>query len=323
MPIDPREFRTALSAFATGVTVITARDPAGSIVGVTANSFNSVSLDPPLVLWSLSRGSRRIDAYRTAEYFAVNVLSADQVSLANRFAKSREDTFDGVEYTLGAGDAPLLEGCAARFQCRKSFEYEGGDHLIFVGEVQAFDNSGRSALVFHKGSYAVSEPHPAAIAGARQGAAGGFIDDYLDYLLTHAAHAFKRQFQPLVDRAGHDMFEWFVLANLSDRDDQTLQELTRETLMSEEMLIGVLRRMEARDLVTGRTDEWDGYRERFRLTHHGSERVVALLAAAKAHEADALGEFSADEARALKDALRRLLGWLRSARATAPGATEH
>ena len=159
-------------------------------------------------------------------------LSRRAWKLSNHFATQRDDKFAEIMFDNGAGDAPLLDGCAARFQCKKSFTYEGGDHLIIVGEVIQFDNTGRPALLYHEGHYAVSEAHPVAEAKrAEQGARGGFVDDYLDYLLIHASAKFQKNFQPLIDKAGLNHYQWRVLASLSDRDDQDISELCDMTLI--------------------------------------------------------------------------------------------
>jgi len=150
---DHPGFRHALGVFATGVTVVTTKEPAGTYKGLTVNSFSSVSLDPPLVLWSLARNSANMPAFASAAHFAVNVLAADQESLSSHFAISGDDRFDGVPFDEGLGGAPLLAGCVARFQCETRHRHEGGDHLIFVGEVLAFDTDDRPALLFHKGVY--------------------------------------------------------------------------------------------------------------------------------------------------------------------------
>ena len=113
-----RQFRDALAQFATGVTVIAARRPDGRYAGFTANSFNSVSLDPPLVVWSLNRRAESLAAYEKAERYAINVLAHDQIELARRFSRPHTDRFDGVAFRLGAADAPLIEGCIAWFECR-------------------------------------------------------------------------------------------------------------------------------------------------------------------------------------------------------------
>ena len=152
---DQTELRSALGSFATGVTIITTRGADGRDYGLTANSFNSVSLDPPLVLWSLNRNSASLAAFMASESFAVHVLAADQQPLSNRFARKGEDKFAGLSLARGLDGAPLLEGCAARFECRSRHRYEGGDHWIFVGEVAAFRHCHKPPLVFHGGRYEV------------------------------------------------------------------------------------------------------------------------------------------------------------------------
>jgi 3-hydroxy-9,10-secoandrosta-1,3,5(10)-triene-9,17-dione monooxygenase reductase component len=151
--LDARAFRTALGAFVTGVTIITTTDSNGTPVGLTANSFNSVSLDPPLVLFSLGLDSTSLDAFRQAEWWAVHVLSAGQEQLSNQFARRDGDKFKDVPTQKGPGGIPLLEGFAARFICRATFEYEGGDHAIFLGEVREFDQAGLPPLIYHQGRY--------------------------------------------------------------------------------------------------------------------------------------------------------------------------
>src|SRR5688572_10973088 len=122
-------FRHALGAFTTGVTIITTVDADGADVGMTANSFNSVSLTPPMVLWSLGRSSTNIVAFLRAKHFAVHVLASDQHALALRFSKRGIDRFEGLTLDRGPDGIPLLEGAAARFECRTVSQYEGGDHV--------------------------------------------------------------------------------------------------------------------------------------------------------------------------------------------------
>jgi len=151
--VDQRAFRDALGSFVTGVTIVTTRDPAGADIGLTANSFNSVSLDPPMVLWSLALNSSNLPAFRTAQWWAVHILASEQEPLSGRFAQRGIDKFAGLALARGPGDIPLLEGCAARFICRQAYEYEGGDHAIFVGQVLEFDRAGRPPLIYHEGRY--------------------------------------------------------------------------------------------------------------------------------------------------------------------------
>lgn len=151
---DAREFRAALGCFATGVTIITTRAPDGTPIGVTANSFNSVSLDPPMVLWSLAKKAWSLPAFLQSRHWAVHVLAADQVALSNRFACAAADKFAGLVLEISEQGLPLLQGCAARFECSTAFHREGGDHIIIVGDVQRFERAQRTPLVFLSGKYA-------------------------------------------------------------------------------------------------------------------------------------------------------------------------
>lgn len=150
---DSSTFRRTLGMFATGITVITARAADGSLIGLTVNSFNSVSLTPPLIVWSLGNNSAVREVLEGCEYYAVNVLADDQEALSNLFASKAADRFAGVEWEAGLGGAPILAGCAAVFECRNSLRHPGGDHVIFIGEVERCDRSEREPLVFFNGRY--------------------------------------------------------------------------------------------------------------------------------------------------------------------------
>ena len=154
-----QEFRAALGMFATGVTIVTARTADGQVIGLTANSFNSVSLDPPLVLWSLAQAAASLEAFRAGSHYAVNVLAADQKPLAERFALRGADRWAGVKFAEGMGGAPLLAGACATFECFNRSRYEEGDHVIFVGEVERCSwRKGASPLLFHGGRYYTEHP---------------------------------------------------------------------------------------------------------------------------------------------------------------------
>ena len=152
-PIDPALLRRALGAFVTGVTVVTTRTPGGDPTGITVNSFNTVSLSPPLVIWSLSLRAACFDAFVQSSHFAVNVLGAHQMALSERFATTGGDKFAGVAWRKAHADMPLLDGTAASFICRNFQRLPGGDHLIFVGEVVAFEQGTRAPLVYANGGY--------------------------------------------------------------------------------------------------------------------------------------------------------------------------
>lgn len=150
--IDPRDFRRALGCFATGVAVVTTIDAAGRPLGLTINSFTSVSMTPPLVSWNLQAGSPSLAAFADAPMFAISILAADQQDLCARFATPAEDKFTGVDVEFGLGGAPLLVGAVARFECRRAATLPGGDHVIFLGEVARYGWSERAPLLFCRGA---------------------------------------------------------------------------------------------------------------------------------------------------------------------------
>lgn len=148
----PGDLRAALGQFATGVTIVTTVGPQGQRIGLTANSFTSVSLEPPLVLWSLSKRSASLDTFRNAGRFAINVLASDQQELCRRFAQRMDgDRFEGVALTPSETGLPLIEGTLASFECTTHAQYEAGDHIVFLGQVQHYRAINGEALIFRAG----------------------------------------------------------------------------------------------------------------------------------------------------------------------------
>ncbi|WP_077037670.1 flavin reductase family protein [Pelomonas sp. KK5] len=297
-----REFRDALGSFATGVTVITARAADGSPVGLTANSFNSVSLDPPMVLWSLARQARSLPVFQQATHWAVHVLAAEQEALSNRFARAGEDKFAGLELDTDAAGVPLLKGCAARFSCRTAIQHEGGDHLIFVGEVTAFERStGRAPLVFHAGRYALAAHNDPTLPQPRSARlAGSFDEDFLGYLLGRAHFQFFRQFRVHAEAQGIGDAEWFVASTLSLKAGLDEAAIDAAIAYSLGGPCGpALAALRAKGWV-----EQDG-EGLYRLSEDGHRRALQLVAAAKALEADVLGAIGYDRGAVLKTLLRR------------------
>jgi flavin reductase (DIM6/NTAB) family NADH-FMN oxidoreductase RutF len=151
---DPREICRALGLFATGVTIVTTKAGAGEPIGLTCNSFSSVSLSPPLVLWSLSLRSPNLANFLQATHFAVNVLAHDQIPLAKRFAQPISHKFEGVPHVFSTYGSPLIDHGAAQFECRTEARHYSGDHVIFIGHVLQYRFSERAPLVFFRGRYA-------------------------------------------------------------------------------------------------------------------------------------------------------------------------
>jgi len=148
---DAKDFRSALGCFPTGVCLITALGPDGRRVGLTANSFSSVSLDPPMVLWSLARTASSAPVFRDAEHFVINVLAAGDDELSSHFARPGADKFAKYAERFTGG---VLQGAVATFECHSRHRYYGGDHIIIIGVVERYAHDGRAPLVFHRGSYA-------------------------------------------------------------------------------------------------------------------------------------------------------------------------
>jgi flavin reductase (DIM6/NTAB) family NADH-FMN oxidoreductase RutF len=155
---DTRDLRNALGAFGTGVTIITARSREGKLVGMTANSFTSVSLDPPLVLWSASLYMDSLPAFQEGSHFVVNILAHDQIPLSQHFARKHDDKFAETDHIVSECGAPVIIGAAAHFECKNEFRHYGGDHIIFIGRVERYAYTNRPTLLFCRGKYMRGEP---------------------------------------------------------------------------------------------------------------------------------------------------------------------
>jgi flavin reductase (DIM6/NTAB) family NADH-FMN oxidoreductase RutF len=167
---DPRDLRRALGQYATGVTVVTTEDAAGNRYGMTANSFTSVSINPPIILWAAAKSSPSMPAFEAATHFAVNVLASDQHHLSRQFSISGADKFEGVPLVAPEQVAnpatddvvhpPILDGTVAHFVCRTRQRVDAGDHVVFFGDIESYDAPGGEPLVFHSGFYRLATKHP-------------------------------------------------------------------------------------------------------------------------------------------------------------------
>jgi 3-hydroxy-9,10-secoandrosta-1,3,5(10)-triene-9,17-dione monooxygenase reductase component len=227
LAVDPRRFRDVLGSFTTGVTIVTATNGEGILAGVTANSFTSVSLDPPLVLWSLARSSQSLKVFETCDHWAVHILSHEQDALSGRFARRGDNKFDGLDYEGGIGGTPLLKGCTARLQCRVRNRYDGGDHVILVGEVLSLEHNDTPPLVYQSGSYAIATrkesadiPLPRTAGAARNRE----IESSIGYLLASAYLQFYARIRAYATSRGLNEAELFVLSALAARDGRSIEE---------------------------------------------------------------------------------------------------
>ena len=301
---DTRAFRNALGHFATGVTIITAADSAENRVGVTANSFSSVSLNPPLVLWSLGKKSGTLPIYVESEHFIVNILADNQIELSNHFARPGvEDKFAGLDIRPGISGVPMIPDCAAYFQCQKRFTYEGGDHLIFVGEVLDFQTTEKSGLLYHQGQYAVSERHPQSSSNGSASLEDSFVQGYLDYLLSQTANAFEKQFQEELDRSDVSRYEWRILSCVSEYAGRGFDELAALTIIERGRLETIVKDMVKKNWLRLENDE----QVSLFVEEPGMQKLVPLMASAKAHEASVMVDYSSAERDRLKAILHSIL----------------
>jgi len=301
---DSRAFRRALGNFATGVTVVTAAGASGRKVGVTANSFNSVSLEPALILWSIDKRSTSHEVFEEASHFAVNILAADQIELSNNFARPKDDRFAGIDYQQGAGGAPLLADCSARFQCEKFQQLDGGDHWILVGKVVAFDDFGRSPLLYHQGAYSMVLPHTRMTQRAEGQAPSshfqGRLQHNLYYLMTQALRAYQGDYQPRQLSTGLRTSEARMLMVLENDAGLSLNDLQREVAMPAREIDEAVANLKRKGLIAD--DEG-----RVRLSVKGVDETEALWTIAREQQDKVFGQFSEEQLDTFKTVLTAII----------------
>lgn len=301
---DTRAFRRALGNFATGVTVVTASDPSGRQVGVTANSFNSVSLDPPLVLWSIDKRSSSHEVFEEASHFAVNVLAADQIDLSNNFARPKDDRFAGIDYEKGVGGSPVLADCAARFHCEKYQQLDGGDHWILIGKVLAFDDLGRAPLLYHQGAYSMVLPHT-RMTKREEGQPPssnfqGRLSHNLYYLMTQALRAYQASYQPRQLCTGLRTSEARMLMVLENDAGLSLADLQREVAMPAREIEEAVANLKRKGLV-------EDVGECVRLTANGVDETEGLWTIAGEQQEKVFGQFTKEQVDAFKEILKAVI----------------
>ncbi|HNZ90335.1 MAG TPA: flavin reductase [Acidovorax sp.] len=306
---DGRAFRRSLGQFATGVTVITACH-AGQNVGMSVNSFAALSLDPPLVLWSIRRESGSLQAFKEAGHFAVNVLAANQVELSNRFASSKGDKFGATPWTAGTCGAPLLHGAIAHMECTLHEVIEGGDHLLLIGRVDRYARFAGEPLLFTQGRYAVTQEHPEALQADPNAAPVAVAYDVSQgtilRLLHHASNRMSQGFLGHRLAAGLSVAQFRIYGWLRDQP-HTTEDLKR---------LAYLGGRDADDTLAGLCEQGQLTRDdagRYHLAPAGRERAQAIVQHVEAFEADLLQGVSESDLAAT----RRVLGLI-AERATKP-----
>ena len=307
--IDPIKFRRALGNFATGVTIMTAQNAEGEKVGVTANSFNSVSLDPALILWSIDKNSSSFHVFEQATHFAVNILSGSQIELSNKFSRRNIDKYEGTSYREGAGTAPILDNCSAVFECERHQILEGGDHWIIVGKVVNFHDEGRSPLVYHQGAYSGVTPHPLlqvkdsvdldadGVGEMHQ----GHLYRNVCYLMSRAFKFYQNDYIPKQLVTGFRTSEARLLLVLASSTASSKTDLPRDIAMPMHEVEQAAEILKKDELLV----ENDGF---FKLTDKGKKTAHYLFDIADSHQNEVLAKYSKDEQDSFVKILRDIAG---------------
>ena len=298
---DARAFRRCLGQYPTGVTVITAAHE-GRLVGMAVNSFAAVSLDPPLVLWSIRRESRSLQDFLAASHFAVNILAEDQAAVSQRFGAGDPDRFERTPWLAGAGGAPLLQGCLAQLECRLSARHEGGDHWILIGHVERYARHEGKPLLFSQGQYAQARPHPhlesQGLSAGTTPATGLGPEPFLK-VLSDTQSRMSALFEGHRQSLGVTLASTRVLTRLY-AGAAGLAELEQATYLGRHALEDALAEVCAQGLAQA-----DG--GRYQLTEDGRRKREAVAQRSAQFTAEQLQGVSASDVASAERVLRRLL----------------
>jgi len=304
--IHPGDFRKALGTFATGITIVTAISDAGEPVGLTVNSFTSVSLEPPLILWCLANTSDNLQVFQKAEYFAVNILAANQYDLANHFAKRQKDKFDSLKYRIGMGNVPLIDDCVTWLQCRKTTHTLAGDHHVFIGEVERIETTEKDALLYHQGAYAMSLPLPvkSVVTNKLQISEQGQGDLYT--LLIQAVHNYQEKLESRQHQLVQDKYEARLLILLLEPAGHTVDDLSHKIQLPLTETTAILLHMQHKGFIIS---ELQQAHANIILSNAGRNLAELLWNLVKQHESDAMALMDQYEGINFKLGLLKLSGW--------------
>lgn len=303
---DSRSFRRALGNFATGIIVVTAQDEYGNKVGMTANSFTSVSLDPPMLLWCIDKRANSHTVFSKAKYFAVNILAADQIQISNNFARPKEDRFDGIHYVEGIGRSLLIKDVAAQFECELLEEIDAGDHIILLGKVLSFNDFGRAPLLYHQGAYSAILPHPSLrkkmdeIQSVSASDINKKLSTNIYYLLLQAIRAYENDYYPKQLASGLRSSEARILLVLAANLAKNKAQMVKEAAIPMREIDQALEILLRKNLLEIKNDEVS-------LTEKGQEQALSLFDLAEAHQAEVLSRYKAEEIELFKKMLKDML----------------
>lgn len=299
---DGRAFRRCLGQFATGVTVMTARD-GEQLAGLSVNSFAALSLDPPLILWSVRRESGSWPVFRQARHFAVNMLSSEQVELSNRFATAGSEKFSQTPWTPGDRGAPLLHGAIAYLECDLVQVHEGGDHYVLVGEVQRYARFAGEPLLFAQGRYAVLDEHPGStggLAAPRPPSPADAVEGSLMRLLHYTSHQMSTWFDEHREAEGLTVAQFRIYSWLRTQA-RTLEDLKRLAYLGDRDAADTVANLLERGHVEA--DDTGA----LHLTALGRERAEASARRVSTFETDLFRDLPAEDLAATRRVLGSLL----------------
>ncbi len=288
VPFTSRELRDALSSFATGVTIVTTSNDENEPVGMTASSFNSVSMDPPLVLWSIGKTTLSAPIFTQAKHFSVHILKANQIELSNAFSKSGTNKFSAADYTMSSKNVPHLQEVLTRFDCKTWNVYEGGDHWVILGEVENIFKEGGDGLVFSSGSYASANPiAPPEQFSPTPAGSEEQIESLLIYNLSRAYKQMGNSFHSAVNSCGLSVAEWRILASLHGGVTRHFSDLVARTFVDPAGLNDMLIAMSNEGLCSLSAGNNE---KQVRGTAKGDARVEHLFKLGAKQEVEALGK---------------------------------
>jgi flavin reductase (DIM6/NTAB) family NADH-FMN oxidoreductase RutF/DNA-binding MarR family transcriptional regulator len=272
---------------------------------MTANSFSSVSLSPPLVLWSVKRTSQSFEAFRDAPHFAINILATDQLALSRHFGKSGDDKFTGIPWNPGISGAPLLHGVAATIECRRVLEYEGGDHLIILGHVERFTRYDRDVLLFVQGRYGVVRDHPELAAKLDPDAdlsnAQGPTNELMAGLMYRAYGALSTVMERTQRKEGFDPVQGRILGAIATYPDRTIDTLMPELYLGATIAENCISELISNGLVLMSA------RGELSLSDQGEARLKRLSDEIRLRETEQLDGLSAEDLAAARRVFRHLI----------------
>ena len=266
---DPRLFRRCLGQYATGIAVVTAQSR-GQLLGMTINSFASLSLDPALVLWSIDKKSSIFDAFLACEGFAINVLSTEQIALSQRFAGKSDERYSGVSWRAGLHQSPLLTGCIAHLECTLEKTTEGGDHIILVGRVERIARFEGSPLLFSQGQYSIANTHPDVSVEPESVGDGPVPEFNLLSTIFDAHHALSEAFEEHRRAEGVSVSVARVLATLYDKPGIGVESLAKATYLGRLELDDALRELDSKEMLVRESDG------SFRLNDRGERQRLSV-----------------------------------------------